>query len=580
MPARPRNAGAKANGRKRPADPGNLENEGRVPPADTQAEAVVLSDIFMLQTTDRVRHLLTPDHFFSEANRRLYEAQLAVESMGRPIDTSTVRSYLLDNGYLERVGGSAYIALVADATPTTLHVETHAQIVYEKWKLREAVYTFQQLHGEGFHVDGNVSEFFLHAQDLIEKVVSSRADVFPPPEAFIELMRNPPPRIPTGIASIDDAFGGGIPTGNVVSFVGAPSSCKTTLAYQCVMGMREAGAMVCIVAYDEPPTSLLTRLGRHRGLDRSEIESGDSPSLDTIAEISRQHRWALINGMGQQPVSVDAAAAEVLRLSRLAEKQDALTADREGRPARKFPPVLLIDSIQRAWMPGIEALGSKREQIDLVVEAMRRACARGILVMGTSEAGRALYRGGQREGKVNAIAAGKESGSIEYRSDAMIVLEAVEPDDENDGSLMISGTLPKNRIHSGRGRMPTLWFVLDRDRSLLSECDAPVDKSEDGKPRRRTKSAKLAECCSAVEAFVRANPGCSLSNARARIEGHSNTRIKDAFEELSRSGRIVSRARTGKGSGGGEVWWVAGQEPTEPKETQETQPVQQELMPS
>jgi KaiC/GvpD/RAD55 family RecA-like ATPase len=356
----------------------------------------------------------------------------------------------------------------------------------------------------------------------------------------------PPRRLSTGLPALDKAFRGGVPVGIVWTIVGAPGSCKTTLAYQATMTMRDQGALVCVLAYDEPPASMLVRLGRHIGLDRDRIESGAPECMDAIEAHSRTHDWLLVDGMGEVPVSIDAAADELLRRS-------------NGRPM-----VLMVDSIQRAWVDGIEDVDSPRQQVDMIVRALRRAAARGILIIATCEAARGLYRGGAREGKINAIAAGKESGSIEYRSDALLVLDAKEPDDTEEGHVVLSGTWAKNRIRSSKAT--TLWFVLDRERSVLSECDAPIDEEaptsgNDRRPRKPKDSTpgkeELMRAALAVEAYVRTEPGCGKNEIRDAVKGFSHDLKNSAVQWLERAGRIESRPPAKKGRGRpSECWFI------------------------
>jgi hypothetical protein len=44
----------------------------------------------------------------------------------------------------------AYLAQLSDATPAVAHVEVHAKIVLEKWRMRQPITTCQRLAAEGF----------------------------------------------------------------------------------------------------------------------------------------------------------------------------------------------------------------------------------------------------------------------------------------------------------------------------------------------------------------------------------------------------------------------------------------------
>ena len=76
---------------------------GRVPPHDLDAEAAVLSAVMLAQEAfDRVPEILRPEHFYSGANRRVYEAVLALQNESRPVDIVTVAGWLRDKGCSRR----------------------------------------------------------------------------------------------------------------------------------------------------------------------------------------------------------------------------------------------------------------------------------------------------------------------------------------------------------------------------------------------------------------------------------------------------------------------------------------------
>jgi hypothetical protein len=58
---------------------------GRVPPQDLDAEAAVLSAMLLSRdAVERVRDILKPEHFYSDANGRIYEVALELASDPKP----------------------------------------------------------------------------------------------------------------------------------------------------------------------------------------------------------------------------------------------------------------------------------------------------------------------------------------------------------------------------------------------------------------------------------------------------------------------------------------------------------------
>ena len=141
-----------------PEKPGIVS--GRVPPQDLDAEAAVLSAMLLSrEAVDRVLDILKPEHFYSDANGRIYEVAQELASSGRPVDNVTVAGVLRDRDRLAQVGGSSYLAHLTDATPAVANVEAHARRIFDKWRLRVSIATHQAIAAEGYGDVGDVQEF-------------------------------------------------------------------------------------------------------------------------------------------------------------------------------------------------------------------------------------------------------------------------------------------------------------------------------------------------------------------------------------------------------------------------------------
>ncbi len=112
-------------------------------------EASVLDEIAFLE----------PKHFYADANRRIYEAALELRQQGRPIDILTVKGFLSDRERLQQVGGSPYLAMLADATPAVVNVADHARRVVRKWEVRQVIHAAQVIAAEGYGDVGDVDEW-------------------------------------------------------------------------------------------------------------------------------------------------------------------------------------------------------------------------------------------------------------------------------------------------------------------------------------------------------------------------------------------------------------------------------------
>lgn len=213
--------------------------EGRVPPHDLDAEAAVLSTVLMTgqEGLDRVIDILRQEHFYStDGNGWIYAAAVALSAAGTPIDAATVASWLDERGRLQRAGGLAYLAQLADATPSPFHLEAHARIVRSRWHRRQIIATCQKIAAEGYEPVPD-EEFNTGAIAAIEEAAGV-ADEAPRGATARESIRelwttweNPSDEIAmsTGLLALDRRIGGLYP-GHLVTIAAYSGHGKSALA--------------------------------------------------------------------------------------------------------------------------------------------------------------------------------------------------------------------------------------------------------------------------------------------------------------------------------------------------------------
>ena len=140
---------------------------GRILPHNLDAEAAVLSACLI--SPDRfgmISDLLKGSHFFSEANRMIFNAIAWLMKEGTEVDLVSVKHQLAGSGRLDRCGGSAYLAQIHDATPAVANIVEHAQIVFDAWRLRRVVAVCQRIAAEGYDYP-EVAPFLDEAQAAV-----------------------------------------------------------------------------------------------------------------------------------------------------------------------------------------------------------------------------------------------------------------------------------------------------------------------------------------------------------------------------------------------------------------------------
>lgn len=265
----------------------------RWPPHDLDAEAAVLSALLLdREALERVLDILRPEHFYSDANRLVYQTALELAVAGEHVDVVSVASRLRDRDCIARIGGPSYLGDLADKTPAVAHVETHARIVRGKWRMRQVITTCQRIAAEGYGYAGDVQEFIdsAHASigelaigeervthaTLHEALVTGSVELEPKPSGITGL--------PTGIAGLDGATAGLHPK-DVILVGGRTGGGKTSFAGCVAMHVastpsiagdaRRWNGVLWIGIDNMPPSELANRFASARArIDLMRLKTG------------------------------------------------------------------------------------------------------------------------------------------------------------------------------------------------------------------------------------------------------------------------------------------------------------------
>ncbi len=109
-----------------------LALKDKIPPHNDEAEQATLGALLLdAEAIMAVVSYLKPGDFYSNANRRVYEAILNLFNQGRKADIITISDELQQSGELDAAGGRAYIASLTTVVPTSANVDYYAKIVQD-----------------------------------------------------------------------------------------------------------------------------------------------------------------------------------------------------------------------------------------------------------------------------------------------------------------------------------------------------------------------------------------------------------------------------------------------------------------
>jgi replicative DNA helicase len=278
-----------------------LGGGGRVPPNDLDAESAVLSALLLDPTTlDQIQEMLKAEHFYSPANRRIYEACLALAQEGSPIDSVMVAGWLRSRERLAEVGGIPYIARIVDAVPSVANIESYAKIIREKWRVRSLISTCQRVAAEGYGDVGSVQGFIDTAEQSIYELarstesssVSAIRDVIRTAFAKLEEAGRRGSMItgfPTGYAKLDEMTSGLHPTDLVI--IAARPGMGKCLAADAEILLHD-GSVATIESIVKRRAGRVLTLGEDARLSLTDagdfVDDGERPTFRVTTRLGRE----------------------------------------------------------------------------------------------------------------------------------------------------------------------------------------------------------------------------------------------------------------------------------------------------
>lgn len=417
------------------------ESAGRVPPADQDAEAAVLSSILLSsEAFDTVQEILSPDYFYVDANRRVFEAVLDLADKSKAIDVVSVAGYLRDRGRLDQVGGTPYLAHLVDATPAVAHVDAHARTIREKWRLRSLIATCQRFAAEGYGDCGEVQEFIDSAEQAIFELarVKTESDIVPVKDAIQQAFHvltaarqrgGGVTGFSTGFTELDRRTSG-LHKGDLYIVAGRPGMGKTSFVLNVaanvaapkhlpsgqpgVPPLEVSGDGVAFFSLEMPREQLASRmLASEARVDMSSLRSGQVGAEDWNKLTEAAAR------MGRLPLWLDDTPA--ISLLDLRAKIRRLQAELRRYPeGPKELGLVAIDYLQ--LMSGRKGVASREQEISEISRGLKQlAKEMQVPVIALSQLNRSVETRATKD-KRPQLSDLRESGAIEQDADAIMFI--------------------------------------------------------------------------------------------------------------------------------------------------------------
>ena len=417
--------------------------EGRVPPNDLEAEAAVLSAVMLDPSAlDKIVDL-KPEHFYSEAHRRVFEACLELRSSGTPVDVLQVGSWLKDRQRLAQVGGTQYLAQILDAAPVVANVAAYGRIIHEKYRIRQLILACQRVTATGYGDYGEPQAFIDGAEQAIYNI--ARTSTRTTTERLLDVMKKSFQRLNDAVARGDritgvptgfdryDRMTAGLHEGDLTIVAARPGMGKTSFVLNLAANVaspkgrevagdpsqrwEDAGVGVVVFSLEMPREQLANRMVCSEArVDVSKMRTG---------YLSPQDWSKLTQGasfLGSLPIWIDDSPG--LSLIELRAKVRRLQSefdlrDESGRKTRKLG-LVVIDYLQ--LMKGRDGAASREQEISEISRGLKGLAKElEVPVIALSQLNRAVETRSEKS-KRPQISDLRESGAIEQDADNIVFI--------------------------------------------------------------------------------------------------------------------------------------------------------------
>ncbi len=412
--------------------PSQLESL-RLPPHNHEAEQALLSGILIdAEALGKILELITPDDFYRETHRKIFEAMLALYERNEPTDLLTVGDELRKTSMLEAAGGMSYLATLVDQLPSAAHITSYARIVKEKAILRGLISAATEIiaKGQGENAD-DIDRFVDDAEQIIFRISEKRIrqgffpvkeivkDSFKAIESLYE-KKELLTGVTTGFRDLDRITCGLQPS-DLIIVAGRPSMGKTAFALNIAENAAcEKKVCVAIFSLEMSKEQLVQRmLCGVAKVDGSKLRGGflresDWPKLTRAA-----------GKLSESPIYIDDTPA----LSVLEMRAKARRLKKE-----KGLGLIVVDYLQ-LMRSSLHTESREREISDISRSLKALAKELGVPVIALSQLNRSVESRTDKRPQLSDL---RESGAIEQDADVIAFIYRDEVYNKNTADRGVS----------------------------------------------------------------------------------------------------------------------------------------------
>lgn len=438
----------------------------RLPPQSVEAEQSLLGSILLMPNClDEVAHLVCPESFYSDAHARIFRHAQELHNAGKSVDAVTVHASLAKSDEIDDTGGADYLSTVLESVPHAGHAVHYAEIVREKWQLRELV-----------RASGTIAEDCYSGDTAAEVISRSEAAIYSVAEqsaseqglsladsmigAFKEMEKRwageSSPPVLSGFTDFDRQMQG-FRGSQLVILAARPSMGKTACVCNLALNAAKDGNGILLFSLEQGQQELIERLlAMQSKISSYKLREGDLTEFESfrVKEATRE--------LSDLPVFIDDNAyrnvTQIGSIARRIKRKHGLSA-------------VVIDYIQLIQP---EDGRQPREQQVATISRRLKGLAKelDIPVIALAQLNRQLE---QRKGddQIPRMSDLRESGALEQDADVIWFLHRPEQLEPGNQKGKACWRIAKNR----NGPTFDVWLTWLKETMRFADMASPMERA-------------------------------------------------------------------------------------------------------
>ena len=388
----------------------------KLPPQNIEAEQSVLGGVLIEnEAVHKVMEILTPEDFYRDAHRKIYDALIDLAERDEPADLITLTNELRKKEHLDSVGGASYVTSLIDSVVTAANIEYYAKIVKEKAILRKLIEASTEIITHSYEDRSDVESLLDEAERAIFEISENRIkpsfysirDIVKQSFKTIERLyekKELVTGVPSGYRELDQWTAGFQPS-DLIIVAGRPSMGKTALCLNVAQyAAIEKRIPVAIFSLEMSKEQIVIRML----CSEAQVE-GTRLRTGFLSESDWPRLTLAAGNLSDAPIFIDdAAALSVLELRAKARRLNA----------EHGVGMIVIDYLQ--LMRGRAKVESRQQEISEISRSLKALAKElNVPVIAVSQLSR---RTEERQGMRPQLSDLRESGAIEQDADVILFI--------------------------------------------------------------------------------------------------------------------------------------------------------------